>query len=79
MTSPYDPVINKGRVMDPETMLDALMNVGGKNCKILAVTKSKITGKETIDATGYVVAPDLIDTHFHFLAGLSLKWRRGTV
>ena len=61
----YDLVINNGRVMDPETMYDAVANVGVKDGKIAVITKDKITGKETIDAKGLVVAPGFIDGHQH--------------
>jgi len=61
----YDLVINNGRVMDPETMYDDVANVGVKGGRIAVITKGKISGKETIDATGLVVAPGFIDTHFH--------------
>ena len=61
----YDLVITNGRVMDPETMLDDVANVGVIGGRIAAITKSRIKGSETIDATGLVVAPGFIDTHFH--------------
>ena len=61
----YDLVIVSGRVMDPESGLDAVRNVGVKDGKIATVTKQKIEGKETIDATGHVVAPGFIDGHAH--------------
>lgn len=63
----YDIVINNGRVMDPETNFDAVANVGIKDGKIATITDSKITGKETIDATGMVVAPGFIDGQQHDL------------
>ncbi|WP_211223783.1 amidohydrolase family protein [Gaetbulibacter saemankumensis] len=69
----YDLVILNGRVMDPETMLDAKLNVGVTNGKIAIITPNNITGKETIDATNHVVTAGFIDTHFHALDGLSLK------
>ncbi|RLQ20557.1 hydrolase [Seongchinamella sediminis] len=60
----YDLVINNGRVMDPETLYDDIANVGIKDGRIVAITKDKIEGTETIDATGHIVAPGFIDTHF---------------
>ena len=61
----YDLVITGGRVIDPETKLDAVRNVGIKGDKIAAVTEKAIQGKETIDAKGHVVCPGFIDTHNH--------------
>ena len=69
----YDLVINGGRVMDPETMYDGIANVGIKGGKIAAITKNKITGKETINAKGLVVAPGFIDTHFHSVDRFATK------
>jgi N-acyl-D-aspartate/D-glutamate deacylase len=61
----YDLVINSGRVMDPETKYDRIANVGIKNGTIAIITNKSIKGKETIDATGHVVAPGFIDIHAH--------------
>jgi predicted amidohydrolase len=69
----YDLVINNGRVMDPETRYDGIANVGIKNGRITAITKSKITGKQSIDAKGLVVAAGFNDTHFHWTRPLGYK------
>ena len=61
----YDLVIGNGRVMDPESGLDAVRNVGIRNGKIAAISSSSLTGKQTIDAKGLVVAPGFIDLHEH--------------
>ena len=76
----YDVVILNGRVMDPETMMDAVRNVGVKDGKIAVITAENIRGKETINAKGHVVAPGFIDTHSHnvgFALGQRLHLRDG--
>lgn len=65
MDTNYDLVITGGRVLDPESKLDANRNVGVKHGKITAVTEEAISGKETIDASGHVVCPGFIDGHVH--------------
>jgi N-acyl-D-aspartate/D-glutamate deacylase len=61
----YDIVIRNGRVMDPETKLDAVRNVGIGGGKIAAISADPLEGKTVIDATGLVVAPGFIDLHSH--------------
>ena len=62
---PYDLVIAHGRVIDPETKLDAVRNVGIRGGKIAIVTPEELTGNETIEARGLVVSPGFIDLHSH--------------
>jgi len=69
----YDLVISNGRVMDPETMYDDIANVGIKGGRIAVITKDTISGKENINATGLVVAPGFIDTHFHAVDPFATK------
>ena len=69
----YDVVINNGRVMDPETLFDDIANVGIKNGRIVNISKKALKGSETIDATGKIVAPGFIDTHFHFQAPIGYR------
>jgi len=56
----FDPGISNGA-----EFAGGVRNVGIKGGKIAAITKDKIAGKETIDATGLVVAPGFIDGHQH--------------
>jgi N-acyl-D-aspartate/D-glutamate deacylase len=61
----YDVVIANGRVMDPESGLDAVRNVGISGGKIRAISSSALEGKTTLDAKGLVVTPGFIDMHEH--------------
>ena len=59
--APYDLVIVNGRVINPETRLDSLLNIGIRGGTIEVVTGDQLRGKDTIDARGLVVAPGFID------------------
>lgn len=61
----YDLVILGGRVIDPETGLDGVRNVGVRDDEIVEITEDEIAGARTIDAEGLVVAPGFIDLHAH--------------
>ena len=61
----YDVVIANGRVMDPESGLDAVRNIGIIAGKIQTISAVRMQGKSTIDAKGLVVAPGFIDLHEH--------------
>ncbi len=64
-TAPFDIVLAGGRVMDPESGLDAIRHVGIRGSRIDAVSETALTGKVVIDASGLVVAPGFIDPHAH--------------
>ena len=57
----YDIAILGGRVIDPETGLDAVRNIGIRGDLIAAVTVESLEAVTVIDARGLVVAPGFID------------------
>jgi N-acyl-D-aspartate/D-glutamate deacylase len=61
----FDVVIEGGRVMDSETGLDAVRNVGIRDGKISRITSEALQGRHVIHAGGLVVAPGFIDLHQH--------------
>src|ERR1700688_1673573 len=61
----YDVVLQGGRVLDPESGLDAVRSVGIKGKTVAAISNRPIRGKIEIDAAGLVVAPGFIDLHSH--------------
>jgi len=61
----FDVVIANGRVMDPESNLDAVRNIGITDGVIRAIGAQPFTGRTTLDASGLVVAPGFIDLHQH--------------
>lgn len=61
----FDVVIENGRVIDPETGLDAVRHVGIKGNRIAAISKTKLDGAKVVDANGLVVAPGFVDMHAH--------------
>ncbi len=61
----YDVVIANGRVIDPESKLDAVRSIGIRGGRIAAIAVGPLQGKKVIDAKGLVVAPGFIDLHVH--------------
>src|SRR5262245_50115872 len=64
-TQTFDLVITNGRVLDPESGLDAVRDIGVTNGKIATLSAARLAGRSTIDASGLVVAPGFIDLHAH--------------
>lgn len=65
MTAPYDLVIHDGRVIDPDSGLDAVRHVGVRGGRIVTVSTQRLSGHRSVDASGMVVAPGFIDLHSH--------------
>ena len=61
----YDIVVANGRVMDPESGLDSIRNIGIRAGRIEAITTENLKATRLIDATGHAVAPGFIDLHEH--------------
>ncbi len=61
----YDVVVQGGRVMDPESGLDAVRNVGIRDGLIEEISANALDGERIVEATGLVVAPGFIDLHAH--------------
>lgn len=76
---PHELVIRGGRVVDPESGLDAVRDVGIDGGTITAVSATPLAGRTTIAAAGLVVAPGFIDLHQHAWdeESLALKVRDG--
>jgi dihydroorotase len=65
-----DVVLARGRVLDPETGLDAERDVGIASGSIAAISEGSLSsrlkeGGTLIDARGLLVAPGFIDLHAH--------------
>ncbi len=71
----YDIVIEKGRVMDPETGLNALRNIGIENGTVSEISAKALKGKRTIDASDHIVAPGFIDIHSHSPTPLGFSYQ----
>src|SRR6516162_476244 len=74
-TGSFDCVIANGRVIDPESKLEAVRSIGIKDGKIAAVSDKPLEGKERIDAAGLVVSAGFIDLHSHAqtIAGMRMQ------
>jgi dihydroorotase len=67
LAAQYDLLIKGGRVMDPSRKFDQAADVAIANGKIAAVQPNiaASAAADTIDATGRLVVPGLIDIHTH--------------
>ena len=63
-----DLLFTNGQVLDPQTKLDAILNVGIKDDKIVYIDTSypnNLTISSEIDITGLTLTPGFIDIHSH--------------
>lgn len=68
VASDYDSVINNGRVIDPESQLDAIRSVGIREGKIVAISDVPLSAEREFDASGLVISPGFINLHSHSVA-----------
>ena len=61
----FDLVLEGGRVMDPETGMDAVRNVGIRDGKVVRISTEALSALRVVHAGGLVVAPGFIDLHQH--------------
>jgi N-acyl-D-glutamate deacylase len=64
-TSTDDVIFARGRVIDPQTGLDAIRDVKIGGGQIETVSEKPLDGQSIINASGLVVAPGFIDWHVH--------------
>ena len=71
----YDFLIKGGRVIDPRSGTDAVRDVAVKDGRIAAVAERIPAARalKTVDASGLVVTPGLIDIHVHVFPGEKLR------
>ncbi|MCF0253880.1 MAG: amidohydrolase family protein [Duodenibacillus sp.] len=61
-----DLLIRNGRVVDPANGVDGVMDVAVEDGKVAAVGEElALAARETLDATGKIVVPGIIDMHTH--------------
>jgi dihydroorotase len=67
----YDFLLKGGRVIDPRNKISAVRDVAVKDGKIAAVAENIPASRalKTVDASGLVIAPGLVDIHVHVYAG----------
>jgi N-acyl-D-aspartate/D-glutamate deacylase len=71
----YDLVLHGGRVIDPETGLDGVRDVGIVGDRVAAISERPLQGEIEIDAASLVVAPGFIDLHSHSPTPLGQRYQ----
>lgn len=72
-TTPYDLVIKGGHVIDPSQSISATADVAIKGSVIAEVAEDipSDSSTRTLDASGKIVTPGLIDVHVHVYPGVA--------
>ena len=66
----FDMVLKGGRVIDPATCLDAIMDVAVSGGKIAAIAQDiQLRNGKSVDVHGLLVTPGLVDLHVHVYHG----------
>ena len=60
-----DPLVGSGRMIDPESGLDRIPNVGGSAGRVGAITADGLDSEQTVRATVLVIAPGFIALYLH--------------
>jgi len=79
VSTDHDIVLRRGRVIDPETGLDAIRDVAISGSRIAEIGTGLEPAVVDVDVAGYVVTAGFIDLHSHTadIAGLRLRARDG--
>ncbi|MCB1645004.1 MAG: amidohydrolase family protein [Pseudomonadales bacterium] len=71
----HDVVLLNGHVIDPESGLNEVRNIGVSDGKIVEISEAALSGKTTLDLKGKVVAPGFIDLHSHAMSPLGQRYQ----
>ena len=70
----FDLLVTGGRVIDPSQNLDAVLDVGIVGPRVAALGSdlaARGVRRETVDASGLIVTPGLVDLHTHVYWGVA--------
>lgn len=67
MTEPYDLVLAGGRLIDPATGTDRVVDIGIREARVAAIEPDARAepARRRIDVSGLIVTPGLVDLHAH--------------
>lgn len=71
----YDLVIEGGRVIDAETGLDEVRNIGINNDRIEEISTNRLNGLRVVDASGLIVSAGFIDLHVHGMTNVEQEFQ----